>query len=293
MTEITLTHGEARATIALLGAEAREWRIGGRDLLWPGDPAIWPDISPILYPVVGWTRNGEERVDGSAYKLGLHGFARFETFAVETSKPDFARLALADNARTRAVYPFAFALAIEYRLQPDALLIAIEVANPGSTPAPYSCGLHPGFRWPLGDAGRAGALVQFERSERPEVPELAPGGLVRKEMRPIPLCGRNLPLTDALFERDALCFLDCKSRSLAFIDASGASITMEYPGFPHAALWTRPQAPFLCLEPWTGYSDPDGFDGDLFDKPGMRALAPGERARHEARFVFRPHLRSA
>jgi hypothetical protein len=48
MTEITLTHGEARATIALLGAEARSWRIGGRDLLWPGDPAIWSDISPIL-----------------------------------------------------------------------------------------------------------------------------------------------------------------------------------------------------------------------------------------------------
>ena len=67
MTEITLAHGDAQATIALLGGEARQWRIAGRDLLWPGDPAIWPDISPILYPVVGWTRNGEERVDGRRY----------------------------------------------------------------------------------------------------------------------------------------------------------------------------------------------------------------------------------
>ena len=175
MTEITLTHGEARATIALLGAEARQWRIAGRDLLWPGDPAIWSDISPILYPVVGWTRDGEERVDGIRYPLGLHGFARFETFAVETSKPDFARLTLKDNARTRAVYPFGFALAVEYRLTADALAMAIEVANPGSRPAPYACGLHPGFRWPLGAAGRAGALVQFERNERPEVPRTRAG----------------------------------------------------------------------------------------------------------------------
>ena len=68
MTEITLAHGDAQATIALLGGEARQWRIAGRDLLWPGDPAIWPDISPILYPVVGWTRNGEERVDGRRYR---------------------------------------------------------------------------------------------------------------------------------------------------------------------------------------------------------------------------------
>ncbi len=181
MTEITLAHGDARATIALLGAEARSWRIAGRDFLWPGDPAIWSDISPILYPVVGWTRNGEERVDGVRYPLALHGFARFETFAVETSGPDFARLTLTDNDRTRAIYPFAFALALEYRLSADALAIAIEVANPGAKRAPYACGLHPGFRWPLGEAGREGAMVQFEKAERPEVPELAPGGLVRSD----------------------------------------------------------------------------------------------------------------
>jgi galactose mutarotase-like enzyme len=63
---------------------------------------------------------------------------------------------------------------------------------------------------------------------------------------------------------------------------------MEFPDFPHAALWTRPGAPFICLEAWTGYSDPDGFTGELSEKPGMRALEPGARVRHEARFVFRP-----
>ena len=287
MTEITLIHGEARARIAQLGAEARQWRVAARDLLWPGDPAIWSDISPILYPVVGWTRDGEERVGGRRYALGLHGFARFETFAVETSAPDFVRLTIGDNPSTRAVYPFAFALAVEYRLSADTLAIAIEVANPGVGRAPYACGLHPGFRWPLGSAGRDGALVQFEKPERAEVPRIEPGGLVGGTTRPIPLCGRNLPLSDALFAHDALCFLDCASRTLAFIDASGASITMEYESFSHAALWTRPGAPFLCLEAWTGYSDPDGFTGDLFDKPGMRVLEPGGRARHQARFVFR------
>ncbi len=287
MTDLTLAHSDAQATIALLGGEARQWRIAGRELLWPGDPAIWPDISPILYPVVGWTRNAEARVNGRTYPLGLHGFARFETFAVESSTPDFARLTARDNARTREIYPFAFALTLEYRLTADALAIAIEVANPGDAPAPYACGLHPGFRWPLGAAGRDGALVRFEKEERPEVPRLAPGGLIKETKRPIPLEGRGLKLTDELFAHDALCFLECKSRSLAFVDASGASITMEYPNFPHAAVWTRPGAPFVCLECWTGYSDPDGFEGELVDKPSMRVLQPGGRARYEARFVYR------
>ena len=287
MTAVELAHGPARATIALAGAEARRWTVGGRELLWAGDPAIWAEISPILYPVVGWTRDGA-RVDGRRYALGLHGFARFETFAVEASGPDFVRLALRDNERTRAVYPFAFTLTLEYRLSDDALGMTIEVANPGDKRAPYACGLHPGFRWPLGASGRDGAFVRFEKPERAEVPAIAPGGLIGKGVRRVPLDGRDLKLTDALFANDAVCFLDCASRALTFHDASGASVAMEFPGFDHAALWTRPAAPFLCLEAWTGYSDPDGFAGDLFEKPSMRMLEPGASARHEARFVYRP-----
>ena len=194
---------------------------------------------------------------------------------------------LSDNERTRAVYPFAFTLAVEYRLADDALAMTIEVANPGAEAAPYACGLHPGFRWPLGDSGRDGAFVRFEQPERGEVPLIAPGGLIADATKPVPLTGRDLPLTDALFANDAVCFLDCSSRSLVFHDASGASIAMEFPGFSHAALWTRPGAPFLCLEAWTGYSDPEDFAGELSAKPSMRMLGPGERARHEARFVYR------
>lgn len=129
--------------------------------------------------------------------------------------------------------------------------------------------------------------MRFEKPERGEVPLIAPGGLIADATKPVPLTGCDLPLSDALFANDAVCFLDCSSRSLAFHDASGASIAMEYPGFTHVALWTRPGAPFLCLEAWTGYSDPENFAGELSAKPSMRMLGPGERSRHEARFLYR------
>ena len=286
MSEIVLRNDGARLEVASLGAEARAWRVGERDLLWPGDPEIWPDVSPILYPVVGWTRDAAQ-AGGAHYPLGVHGFARFETFTITVYAGDFARLMLSDNERTRTLYPFAFTLAVEYHLTGDALAVAIEVGNPGGQRAPYACGLHPGFRWPLGDKGRDGAFIRFEKEERAQVPAIAPGGFIGAGTKPVPLKGRDLPLSDALFAADALCFLDCASRELAFVDASGASVTMEYPDYPHAALWTRPGAPFLCLECWTGYSDPQGFAGDLFEKPSMRVLEPGARARHTARFVYR------
>ncbi len=286
MNEVALVHGRAHATIASLGAEARRWAVGGRELLWPGDPEIWAEVSPILYPIVGWTRDGVS-VKGERYGLGLHGFARFETFAVEASEADFVRLKLIDNQRTRAVYPFAFALALEYRLSEDALAVAVEVENPGPEAAPYACGLHPGFHWPLERGAREGALVRFEKAERAEVPTITSGGLIGKRLRRVPLDGCDLPLSDALFATEAVCFLNCESRALAFHDASGASVTMEFPGFDHAALWTRPGAPFLGLEAWTSHSDPEGFAGNLFEKPSMRVLQPGAKARHEARYTFR------
>src|SRR3984957_522342 len=127
---LVLAHGEARALVAPLGAEARAWSVGGVELLWPGDPAIWSQISPILYPVVGWTRDGA-RVGGKPYALGLHGFAARHEVQVEARGADFALLMWRDVAATRAIYPFGFRLVVEYRLRATALEIAIEVENPG------------------------------------------------------------------------------------------------------------------------------------------------------------------
>jgi galactose mutarotase-like enzyme len=283
---VVLTSESASASIALAGAEARNWSVAGRELLWPGDPAIWNQISPILYPVVGATRDGA-RVAGRHYALGLHGFASEQVFDVETALADFARLTLRDNAQTRAVYPFAFRLAVEYRLSGDALVIAIEVENPDAEPAPYACGLHPGFRWPFAGGPREGARVRFEKDERAEVAIMV-GGLIGAEKRAVPLLGRELALNDELFAHGALCFLNPASRSLRFEESSGAVIEMDFHSFDHVALWSRPGALFLCLEPRTGYADPEGFTGDLFEKPSMRTLKGGERARHEARCRFFP-----
>ncbi len=288
MSEIELNHGAACLRVAHLGAEARGWRVGTTELLWPGDPAIWPEISPILFPVVGWTRDGA-RVNGRQFALGLHGFARRQTFVENHRAPDFVRLVARDDAETRAVYPFSFQFAVEHRVSDALWETALEVTNTGDIPMPYACGLHPGFNWPFGAASREGASIRFAEAERPDVPDIAPGGLIASTRHPVPLRGGCvLPLDEAPLAQDAVCFLDAASRALTFQQADGSAIEMTLDGFPHLALWTRPPAPYLCLEAWTGYSDMQDFVGDLFEKPGMRVLAPGARARHAAVYRFLP-----
>jgi hypothetical protein len=51
-------------------------------------------------------------------------------------------------------------------------------------------------------------------------------------------------------------------------------------------LWSRPQAPFIALESWTGYGDPWDFEGELFAKPSMILLPAGGRGQHIASYRF-------
>ncbi|HUO54333.1 MAG TPA: aldose 1-epimerase family protein [Rhodoblastus sp.] len=283
--ELEISAGAATARIALRGAELKSWRPDGRELIWPGDARFWAESAPILFPVVGSTRDGIV-VDGRRYKLGLHGFARAEDFVAVEQAGDRVVLRLGAHARTRALYPFEFRIDVEYIIKNNKLSIILDVTNEDERPLPFACGLHPGFVWPLpGAEGRH--VVRFDAEECAEVPVIAPGGLFSARHRPVPLRGRELALTPQLFE-EALCFLDVRSAGLEFAAEGGPSLRMELDNFPHVALWSRPGAPFLCLEAWTGHGDPEGFAGDIFAKPSMRLLAPGERARSAASFLWRP-----
>jgi galactose mutarotase-like enzyme len=174
---------------------------------------------------------------------------------------------------------------VKFCLAAGALEHLLVVENTGDRPLPYACGLHPAFRWPLAGSTAPHRLV-FEAPENPELPVIGPGGLISRQGKHAPLDGRLLRLDPSLFAKDALVFLDTKSRRVAFDNGAGGRVVCEFPDFPHIGFWTRPGAPYLCLEPWTGYGDPEDFFGDLFEKPSMRTLAPGESARHAATFRF-------
>lgn len=284
---IQLASGPARAAVATRGAEPTAWAVDGTLLLWTADPAWWPRTCPLLFPVVGWSRGGEVRIGGRAYPMPVHGFAAGADFAVAEQAADRVRLELTDGPSTRAHYPFAFRMSVEWQLRPASLSAAIRIENAGEGPMPYAVGLHPGFAWPLAGAPRAGHRIRFERPERGEVPVIAPGGLFSRRRRPVPLkAGRELALDDGLFAGDALCFLDAASREVRFENGRGAAITVRAEGFPHLALWSRPGAPFLSIESWTGHGDPEGFAGELSQRPSMHLLAAGGAVHHRVSWLW-------
>lgn len=282
---IHLSAGEASAEIALIGAEPLVWRVGGRDLLWSGDPEHWGFRAPILFPLVGASRRGVIRVDGGDYPMPQHAFARHSLFTLVEQGPDWARLRLADSDETRSAYPFRFRLDVVVTLAPASLELVFEVTNAGAASMPYALGFHPAHPWPFDACGREGHRIEFETAERPAVPEVAPGGLLARTHRAVPLDGRTLPLDPELFT-EALVFLEAQSRAMSFVSPSGAAIRMDTERFPHLAIWTKPTAPFLSLECWTGHADFADAAGELEERASMIVLPAGETRRHAVTLVW-------
>ena len=287
MTSVRLEDGAASAEIALLGAELRVWRVGDVDLIWTPDPAIWSDTAPILFPVVGWTRNAEVTVDGRSYPLGLHGFARRRPFRVVEQVRNRVLLCLDVDEWTRERYPFDWRFTVEFALEQGTLATRLGVRNAGDRAMPYACGLHPGFRWPFAGGAPEDYEIVFAAPEVPRVSVISKDGLFTRDTRTVPLDERRLPLSARLMAREALCFLDARSTSLRFAHRAGAALDIALEDFPHVALWSKPPGRFLSIEAWTGHGDFVDADGDLFAKPSMRHLAPGETGTHAARFAYR------
>nr|WP_160169092.1 aldose 1-epimerase family protein [Bradyrhizobium sp. Ai1a-2] len=285
---IRLESGVSHADVCLHGGELHSWVAGGHKLLWHRDPVWWDQSSPILFPIVGWANRGCIRVDGHSRRLSAHGFARQREFTVSSRNTSSVTLALTNSPDTLKVFPFLFRLSVTYTLRDTALAVEFMIENLDRRSMPYALGFHPAFCWPFNSVVRDDYTIVFEAEESSIIPVITSNGLISSRTRQIPMKGRTLNLTDELFASDALCFLSAKSRSFSLnAGHEGSSIVLEASGFPHLALWSRPRAPFVSMEAWTGHSDPEGFAGDLSEKPSMRILASGETASHSVRLLFR------
>ncbi len=270
--------------VATLGAELQDLcDADGRRVQWDGDPAVWAGRAPLLFPIVGMLRDDAYRLDGRTYTMHKHGFARRSRFDVVSHDASSALLRLTPNDETRACYPFDFRLDVRYALRDATLEVVATVANDGDRPMPASFGFHPAFRWPLPyDQPRDEHTIRFEHDEPAPIRRIDGDGLLTPEPHPTPVVGRVLTLRDAYFDDDALIFDRLTSRRVSYGAARGPRIDVRFDGFTTLGVWTKPGgARFICIEPWHGRADPVGFDGDLWQKPGILTIEPGG----ERRFV--------
>lgn len=277
---VSIASPQLSAEINPFGAELWSLRDArGRDFLWDGDPAWWAGRAPLLFPIVGRVPGDRFTDQGRTFELARHGFARRRRFEVVRQAPALARFRLSADAQTRAVYPFDFVLEAEFAARGAELRTTVSVTNRGPAAMPATFGFHPAFRWPAPDAGERGEhAIVFAQDEPGPLRRLDAAGLLRTERLPTPIAGRRLALDDAQFVEDAMIFDSPRSRSLSYGGQGGPSLTLSWTGMSHLGIWTKPGAPYLCIEPWHGMSAPADAPSALMDRPDLLHLAPGASA---------------
>ncbi|RZJ65474.1 MAG: aldose 1-epimerase family protein [Flavobacterium sp.] len=267
--EKTLLHNGYSATIKYHGAELVSFKNpDGNEYIWNGDPEYWGKHAPVLFPVVGTLRKNSFTYKGQEYHLPRHGFARDMEFSLTHHSENQAVFSLQFSDETLARYPFRFWLQINYRLLNNTLLIGYSVINEGKEKMPFSLGAHPAFALP---GEFSDYSLDFEKEDAIKA-FILENDLLSNQTETIGLQNHKLPLDYALFENDALIIKNVASKELSISRKGKTIVTVGYDDFPHLGLWTKQDAPFLCIEPWFGYSDTVNASGNIFEKESIMVL---------------------
>lgn len=269
MSIITLSNDVISAQINTLGAELCSLKnANNRESIWEGNPTYWGKHSPVLFPIVGTLKNNTYNHNNKEYQLTRHGFARDMEFELVGKTSSSASFSIHSNSATLANYPFQFELQIQYIIVHSTLEITYTVINKDTTAIPFSIGAHPAFALP---GNFENYSLEFEKEETLEY-TLLDNDLVSTQTETIATISNSIPLTYKLFERDALIFKKLQSNSLTILDKEKPLLKVNFEDFPNLGIWTKVGAPFICIEPWFGYSDTIESNGNLFEKEGVIVL---------------------
>ena len=265
---ITIYNHQIKATINTLGAELIQLEKENHNYIWTIDETYWNKTSPILFPIVGRLKNDTYTIEGKTYELPRHGFARNFEFELENQTENTVVLLFTENQETLKHYPFQFELRLKYELIENSLKINYSILNKSQETMPFSIGAHPAFAI---DGLFSDYTLDFNQSENFISYELEKEQF-NNSFKKIPSENGKINLDYALFEKDALVFKHLKSNILTLLRKNQPYISVEFKGFPYLGIWTKPNAPFLCIEPWCGLADNANHNGNIHEKEGILLL---------------------
>ena len=287
-----IENDKLKIKISSMGAELQSVRRieDDTEYLWQGDPNYWAGRATNLFPICGRLYEGKYTFEGKAYEMMLHGFAKLQEFEVIHQDTTAITLRLTETEETLAMYPFRFTFDIAYNLSGEELSIALIVRNLDDKAMRFAVGGHPGFNLPL-EEGKAfeDYFVEFDEACDAKRICFSDTCFYVEDAEPFALeNGTTLRMHHGLFDRDAI-FLQDTAKGVTLQCADGKrSVRLSYPEMPFVGLWHKPHsdAPYVCIEPWTGLPSVDGKVDDLATKTPMHTLEPQEAYRNVYTITF-------
>lgn len=284
MSRFCLKNDKISIEVESFGAELKSLKRNsdGREYMWSAAPAYWKRTAPILFPLVGSLNGGKYRVDGVEYEMSQHGFARDMEFTLIDSGNDRLLFTLESSKDTLAKYPYKFRLEIGYKIYDTNVSVSWRVINTDNQDIYFSIGGHPAFCSPV-----EGESLLFDVGGPLESSVIGKGGVLSDKLRKIDLEDSRLYMSEELFADDALIFENNQAHKVSICDKDKkVYLTCEFTA-PLFGVWTPPKkhAPFVCIEPWYGRCDREGFEGDIKEREWGNKLRIKEE--FNAEVIFR------
>lgn len=252
-----------------LGAELKSMVCNDTRYIWEGNEENWKLSAPLMFPICGGLKDDKYTYRGKEYTLEKHGYIRFKTFEIENISETSVTLLHKSDEQTKVSYPFDYELRVVYTLIDKTLKMDYLVKNLSNETMYFSIGSHEGYYTPEGIEDYDVVFPQNETLNS----NILYGNLLSDQQLPIIKDTNVLPLYNKYFMVDALVFRGIKSRSATLRNRkTGKAVRVDFPDDKYFLLWQKPNAPFICLEPWSGIADTVGSSYDITEKEGIMTI---------------------
>lgn len=269
---ITIKNQHLTAAFSEKGAELKSLCCNGTEYIWPGDPSVWALSAPLLFPICGGLKDDHYFLDGVRYEMQKHGPVRFALFTVETLGEDHVTFVHRSDETTKINYPFDYKLSVIFTLKEKSLSVRYQVENLGRETMYFSIGGHEGYFCPEG-------IEEYEiLLPAPETLDssVLEGNVLGNEKRRVITNSDRIPLQYEDYAVDALVFESMQAKSVVLRHKENRrALRLTFKDCDYFLLWTKPDAPYICMEPWCGIGDHKDCDQNLKTKKGIQALAQG------------------
>lgn len=246
---------------------------GGTEFLWNGDKNVWENRAPVLFPICGGLKEDKYTYKGKTYTLQKHGFAPSLEFCGTKTSENKAEFVLEDNEITKKQFPFSFRLKISFELEANSLKVTNTVTNPTDSEMYFSIGAHEGYYCPEGIEEYE---ILFDENQTLNS-YILNGNLLENNYINVLNNAKAFPLKYEYFAVDALVFKNVGFKSATLAKKDGTKkVRVTFDGTNYFLLWTKPNANYICLEPWNGIQDIMGSSYDITTKEGIIKLCANE-----------------
>lgn len=275
--EYTLKCGNMQIAINSRGAEQEHLIYNGKDYMRIRDE-FWNRKAPVLFPIVGKLRDLKTYINGNLYSMNQHGFARDLEFDVDSITDNKITFVSKYTDETLRMYPFKYQLQISYEIDGNTLHVRYTVTNKGKDKMYFNIGGHPGFKLPMYEGENfEDYSVKFETTENFNAPTVNMENGTLNFIDTIPYENIDkIDLNYKYFEIDAIVIPNIKSKKVKLVNKQDKGIEFSYYNMNTLAIWTKPNAPFVCLEPWKGYADHTDSDYNFIKKDDIVKLKQNE-----------------